>query len=324
MGRWNWILSYNPFRRLRIDGAKPLDVATSNSYLEICKLIIESISDKNPSGPMGFTTLHVAAESGQFEICKLIMESLQDKNPEDQMGQTPLHFFARHGHLEICELVIQSLDDKNPQCHDDGDTPLHEAARGGHLEVCRVIMENAANINPINAYRQMPIHESVRSGNVQLCKLMLDNCGDVLSTFSTNYIPMDVTIKDSMVRIAYEKGDLDMCKLLVDNEENFKLNPITRTFFMTSMMCLYTFGGGFWPTWPKHSWAAFFLISLMYITLIIPFVPFLEILRSNIVHESSGLIILMLFWLIAIISCALYAMLIVTTLQSCVKRMKGL
>ena len=95
MGRWNWNRFYVPFIRLKIDGAKPLDVATTNSYLEICKLIIENISDKNPSGPMGFTALHVAAECGQFDICKLIMDNLLDKNPEDQGGADPLSFLCK-------------------------------------------------------------------------------------------------------------------------------------------------------------------------------------------------------------------------------------
>ena len=343
---WNW--HYYPFRRLKIDGAKPIDVATTNGYLEICRFIIKSISDKNPSGPMGFTALHIAAVCGHFEICKLIMENLLDKNPEDQMGHTPLHFFARHGHLEICELVIQSLDDKNPQCH-DGDTPLHEAARVGHLEVCRLIMENVANsngnLNPINGFRQMPIHESVRSGNVQLCKLMIDNCGDVLSTYSTDYTPMDVTIKDSLVRIAYQKGDLDMCKLLVDNEENCKLNPISRTLFMALMMCMYFTGGrsGFDTTWPKHARVAFFLGFLVFYTLLVsPYLlacmalalgnswDFIEIfekfLWSKNEHQNSvGYYLTRCFIppLLAAIYVAYFGIIIIPKIQSYIRRMKG-
>ena len=331
-----WNQDTRSMRRFKIDGALQLDIANDNSYLEICKLMIENISDKNPSGLMGFTVLHLAAERGQFEICKLIMENLQDKNPADHSGQTPLHFFARHGNLEFCRLALQTAVDKNPQTQ-TAQTPLHAAARGGHFEVCRLLMENVADSNPINTYGQMPLHESVQSGNVQLCKLLIDNGGDVLSTFAPMY---GVTIKDSLVRIAYEKGDLDMCKLLVDNEENCKLNPITRTLFMALMMCMYFIAGsGFDTTWPKHACAAHFLSLSVIFTLIVS--PYLlvcmalalgnswdlsEIIGSNNVHQNSvGYYLIMYFIppLLAMIYCAFHSIIVIPKFQSIIKRMKG-
>ena len=335
LGRWNWNLHYIPFRRFKIDREKPLDVATPNSYLQICKLIIESISDKNPSGPMGFTALHVAADAGQFEICELIMENVLDKNPEDQMGQTPFHFFARHGHLEICELVIQTLVDKNPHCQ-LANTPLHEAARGGHLEVCRLIIEGLADINPVNTYGETPLHNSVQSGNIQLCKLMVDYAGDVMAGPSIYFMDgPGVTVKESLVKLACQEGDLEMCKFLVDNEENCKLNPISRTLFMALMMCLYFFAGtGFSETWPKHSLAALFLFMLVQISLLSPYllvftglVKFFEMFESNNVHENSvGYILIRTFILplLAVIFAAFNGIIIVPKFQSCLKYMKGL
>ena len=69
-----------------------------------------------------------------MEICKLIIENVDDKNPADRNGMTPLHRAAEYGHLDICKLIIQNVEDKNPPSNDRS-TPLHWAAENGHLEV---------------------------------------------------------------------------------------------------------------------------------------------------------------------------------------------
>ena len=139
-----------------------------------------------------------------------------------------LHLAAENGHLEVCKLIIDKVNDKNPE-NEDGQTPLHEAAKGGHLEVCRLLMKSVTNIDPVNGHGEMPLHESVRSGNIQVYKL-LRGIG-----------AMDLTIKKALVKIAFQEGNLDMCKFLVDNEENCNMNVTTRVLFMTLLMYLNSF-----------------------------------------------------------------------------------
>ena len=130
-----------------------------------------------------------------------------------------------------------------------------------------------------------------------------------------------------------------MCKLLVDNEENCELNPITRTLFMALMMCMYFIGGsGFDKTWPKHSFAAFFLSLLVIFTFIVS--PYLlawmalalgnswdlsEIFGSNNVHQNSvgHNLILSFTPLLAMIYCAFHSIILIPKFQSIIKRMKG-
>ena len=47
--------------------------------LDIYKLILKNIQEKNPKNNHGTTLLHIAAEIGFFEVCKLIMENVIDK-----------------------------------------------------------------------------------------------------------------------------------------------------------------------------------------------------------------------------------------------------
>ena len=65
---------------------------------------------------------------GHLEICKLIIENVEDKNPGDKLGWTPLHLAAKNGHLEICKLIIANVDDKKPLTR-QGKTPRNVAHR---------------------------------------------------------------------------------------------------------------------------------------------------------------------------------------------------
>ena len=79
-------------------------------------MILSSIDEKNPTDMMGGTPLHEAADNGHLEIVKLIMGHVKNKNPAMKYyGTTPLHYAAEKGHLEICRLIIQNVENKNPK-----------------------------------------------------------------------------------------------------------------------------------------------------------------------------------------------------------------
>ena len=147
----------------------PLHAAADNGDLKSYHLIMENVTDKNPSNhhykyPMKegmsrkTTPLHLAARNGDFNLFKLIFNNVDDKNPRDTFRNTPFHLAAENGHLSICQLIIARLEDKNPSGGDCngfgfGWTPLHIAAKNGHLDVCKLITEALRkaekNVNPI-------------------------------------------------------------------------------------------------------------------------------------------------------------------------------
>ena len=75
----------------------------------------------NPTFDNGNTLLHFAVNVCQLEVCKLLLENIQDKNPANDVQSTPLHWAvvkARnnshpHYHLEICKLLWSHVEDKN-------------------------------------------------------------------------------------------------------------------------------------------------------------------------------------------------------------------
>ena len=46
----------------------------------ICCIMIDILTDKNPEATSGITPLHWSAKNGHLEICKLIMKNVIDKN----------------------------------------------------------------------------------------------------------------------------------------------------------------------------------------------------------------------------------------------------
>ena len=58
---------------------------------------------------------HRAAGLGRVEICKLFIDILINKNPWDDNGNTPIYMAARSGHLEVCTQLMEKLHDKNPK-----------------------------------------------------------------------------------------------------------------------------------------------------------------------------------------------------------------
>ena len=99
----------------------------------------------------------MAAANGQWLECRLIIDSVRDKNPKDHNGWTVLHDAAARGHLDICRLIIAEVEEKNPKEGKDAWTPLHWAALKGHLEVCQLICENIEDKNPKDSYGLTPV-----------------------------------------------------------------------------------------------------------------------------------------------------------------------
>ena len=55
---------------------------------EKCKVILEKNHDKNSPNQFGTTPLHVAAKNGHLEVTKLLLGKVQNKNPASFSGYT--------------------------------------------------------------------------------------------------------------------------------------------------------------------------------------------------------------------------------------------
>ena len=81
-------------------------------HLKVCELILnnaKTTEDKNPFynwNGRDLSPLHLAAGCGQLEVCKLILQHVQNKNPEASNGWTPLHSAAQMGPVSKHLLIL--------------------------------------------------------------------------------------------------------------------------------------------------------------------------------------------------------------------------
>ena len=95
------------------DGSTPCHIAASEGNLELCRIIINNVNDKNPADNEGHKSLHQAVyNTSQLQICQLIIKNISDKNPANEDGVTPLHFAALYGLFETCKLIANNIVNK--------------------------------------------------------------------------------------------------------------------------------------------------------------------------------------------------------------------
>ena len=94
-----------------------LDYAFLNNHVHVCMLMLTKLENKNPiilrnrlvHGDNN-TALHVAAEKGYLDICRLILKNVQDKNLQNSLGKTPLSLASEKGHINVCILICLHLN----------------------------------------------------------------------------------------------------------------------------------------------------------------------------------------------------------------------
>ena len=78
---------------------------------------------------IGRSPLHSAAQNGHLEVCKLLIEKLTEKNTTENEGWTPLHMAANYGQVEVCKLIASHIGAKIDYRNNIGRSPLHSAAQ---------------------------------------------------------------------------------------------------------------------------------------------------------------------------------------------------
>ena len=101
----------------------PLHLAANAGQFDICKFIIENVSNKCTRDLTGKIPLHHAAANGHLDICRLLWENCGERNIPDRFGWTPLHCAAMHGHLDVYNFIYKNVDEKKP-LDNEGHTPI--------------------------------------------------------------------------------------------------------------------------------------------------------------------------------------------------------
>ena len=175
-------------------GYTTLHFAAEHGYLDVAKLIINRVVDKNPIDSQENTPLHFAARQDDTAVYKLFLNNTENKMPENIMGWTPCHYAAVKGKLKVFELMFEDLVDKNPPTTKGqhlGVTPLHLAAQEGHVSICRLILKYAIEKNPQKEDGVTPLHSAAYYGRLEACKVLIEVAHDKEPTMGGGITPAD-------------------------------------------------------------------------------------------------------------------------------------
>ena len=164
-----------------VTGYTLLHFSAEIGNLDLAKLIMNRIEDKNPIDSHKNTCLHFAARRGNIALYKFFMNNAEDNMPDNFMGLKPYHVAAYCGNLKVFELVLKNLKHKNPPSttgNNLGVTPLHYAAQQGHVNVILYILKYVSEKNPRKGDGITPLHAAAYKGHLEACKVLMQAAND--------------------------------------------------------------------------------------------------------------------------------------------------
>ena len=126
-------------------GCRRLNNAGRNNNMEVCKIMIGQIADKEPINNFVFFLMILPPPRSTLFPYTTLFRSLEETNPSDNDGNTPLHCAVRNFSLEICKLLCQNSNNKNPK-NDRGKTPLDLAFERKDPKIYRFFKSRASKI----------------------------------------------------------------------------------------------------------------------------------------------------------------------------------
>ncbi|KAL3123538.1 hypothetical protein niasHT_006617 [Heterodera trifolii] len=156
----------------------------------------------------------------QTKLVEIMLEKGQNPNHFgtfiwDEMKQTisPLHFAAQKGNFELCQMLVAKGAEVNQKTKDErGIVPLQMACGSGHLPIVKFFVERVG----------VDIESIDSNGDTVLVYALLGNKLEIGHFLIASGARTDRTNKFgiSPMHICVTKGDLALCKFLVDNGAN--------------------------------------------------------------------------------------------------------
>ncbi|CAH1997858.1 unnamed protein product [Acanthoscelides obtectus] len=114
------------------------------------------------------------------------------------------------GNLETANKLI-TLGAYTNILNNKGQTPLHVACLHAQLPIAELLVKNGANINVTDFSKETPVFKAVRGGNKNLTKFILSK-GAIVNRYNK--------INEGLLHLAVMHDDIELVKLLLDNEED--------------------------------------------------------------------------------------------------------
>lgn len=160
--------------------------------------------------------LNLAASKGHTQIVKYLIARNVLLNEKDLLGLTPLMRAAKNGHLNIVLAFLNKGLDPNVSA-ENGVTALSLAKENGHQEITTVLLSKGAS-DFVTETGSLPVGKQEPDACIQP-KNEVENLSGADLTTSSSSSDINKQQPLSQLRVAVDKGDVELIKTLLLTEE---------------------------------------------------------------------------------------------------------
>ncbi|MCE5237172.1 ankyrin repeat domain-containing protein [bacterium] len=189
------------------DEANALDAA--GAHFPVLKWLLDHGAK---AGPFGYPLIGAVRRRDEAAVRYLVAHGANVNMHQDISGDTPLKAAASGGNLRMCRLLVSlgaKINDIDPHSGRDEDPVLSYAV--ANLAVLKWLVEHGANANPKGG---APLFAAVSGSRDSAVRYLVAH-GAKLNQHKDFGYSSEVS-DDTPLKVAVDKGDLQMCKLLLD------------------------------------------------------------------------------------------------------------
>ncbi len=202
----------DPKRCLDYDGRGLLHSASTTSWPDTVRLLVNHGLNPDDQDKYGLTPLHDASRTGNDNVTKALLELGANSSIKDEFKRTPRDVAWQYGHIEIIN-ILDGRDETNVNAlrsipeplrlpgwslaklglkdlieqattlrKEDlavvepitNDNALHHAVHGNHLDILQMLLEShSISPNDVNIYLRSPLHLAAGYGNTEAARELI-------------------------------------------------------------------------------------------------------------------------------------------------------
>ena len=175
----------------------PLHAAAAKGYSEICRVILDSISNVKDlaqfieaANKEGSTALSLAAREGHAEVVNELLRRGANPNHQNHNNRVPLLSACSSGNVQVVQALIKvgkcKLDDEHV-IDKSGANPMHEAAVAEETHVMEWLLENLREdslrwARKTDQAGRLPVHLAALNNKSEHVRILLRNALDTLES----------------------------------------------------------------------------------------------------------------------------------------------
>lgn len=193
-------------------------------HAKLCEFLLERGINVNRETADGETPLYRMILFDNAALAEKILAAGADVNMATKWGETPLMVAARLWEHDLCVKLAEKGAELDV-VDEFGESALHHAARAGNVRTCRWLLEQGLDINAKSYKGLSPVAMAAVENELDAVRFLLESGAKLPAEAEERDLILAGAIKKPLLHLAAERGNLEMCKLLVRHGARFLDEP---------------------------------------------------------------------------------------------------